>query len=296
MRTTRTTRRVNPVLILALSALLLLIADKPVFAQVDLSGGWDSRLHEDGPERGGGPDIGEYQGIPLNDAARFRAETWSPSIWTVPEHQCIPHPADYGPSFSNLRIWKDVDPKSNEVTAWHTQMAWMSPTRTIWMDGRPHPPEYAAHTWQGFSTGVWEGDTLTVKTTHLKPAFVRRNGIPRSEKATMVEHFTRHDNILTWITIVTDPAYFTEPFIRSRNFVVNPGYQPTPYPCTVEIEVDRPEGTVPHYLPGTNSFLSEWAAKQHLPMEAVKGGAETMYPEYVLKLKNLPSAKAVPAQ
>ena len=40
----------------------------------------------------------------------MRGDSWSASLWTVPEHQCIPHPADYGPNFSQLRIWKDVDP------------------------------------------------------------------------------------------------------------------------------------------------------------------------------------------
>src|ERR1051326_7948615 len=176
-------RSISQTLIMALSAVTLLMAAKPVFAQVDLSGSWETRQHEDALERGGGPEFGEYQGLPINDANRFRAEAWSSSLWTVPEHQCIPHPADYGPNFSNLRIWKDVDPMTNEVIAWHTHMAWMTPTRTIWMDGRPHPPGYAAHTWQGFSTGVWEGDTLTVTTTHLKPAYIRRNGLARSEKA-----------------------------------------------------------------------------------------------------------------
>src|SRR6266545_1140800 len=48
-------------------------------------------------ERGGGPEVGEYQGLPINDADRLRADSWSASLWTVPEHQCIPHPADYGP-------------------------------------------------------------------------------------------------------------------------------------------------------------------------------------------------------
>src|SRR5215510_6989275 len=169
-RTRRTMGIVRQLSIVAFSAIVLLIAASPVFAQVDLSGSWDTRQHEDALERGGGPEIGEYQGIPINDADRFRAEAWSASIWTVPEYQCIPHPADYAPSFSNLRIWKDVDPRTNEVTAWHTQMAWMTPTRTIWMDGRSHPPEYTAHTWQGFSTGKWDGDMLTIETTHLKPA------------------------------------------------------------------------------------------------------------------------------
>jgi hypothetical protein len=209
----------------------------------------------------------------------------------VPEHQCIPHPADYGPNFSNLRIWKESDPVTNETTAWHTQMAWMNPIRTIWMDDRPHPPAYAAHTWEGFSTGKWEGDMLTVETTHLKPAYVRRVGLARSEKATLREHFIRSGNILTWISIVTDPVYLTEPYIKSRNFSYDTGMTIPPYPCSAAIEIPRPEGKIPHYLPGTNPSMSEFAAANHLPFEAARGGAETMYPEYRLKLKTLPSAK-----
>ena len=30
---------------------------------------------------------------------------------------------------------------------------------------------------------------LTVTTTHLKPGYIRRNGLARSEKATLLEHF-----------------------------------------------------------------------------------------------------------
>lgn len=260
------------------------------YAQVDLAGQWATRQHEDSLERGGGPEVGEYQGLPINEADRLRADSWSASLWTVPEHQCIPHPADYGPNFSSVQIWKDIDPVTNEAIAWHTQMAWMTPVRTIWMDGRPHPPEYAAHTWQGFSTGKWEGDMLTVETTHLKPAYVRRDGLARSEKATLREHFIRNGNVLTWISIVTDPVYLTEPYIKSRNFYYDPGTVIPAYPCTAVVEIPRPEGEIPHYLPGTNPSLTEWAAKNHLPAEAARGGRETMYPEYMVKLKSLPSA------
>ena len=263
----------------------------PAAAQVDLAGQWATRMHEDQLERGGGPEVGEYQGLPINDADRLRADSWSASLWTVPEHQCIPHPADYAPNFSSVQIWKDVDPVTNETIAWHTQMAWMTPTRTIWMDGRPHPPPYAPHTWQGFSTGVWEGDMLTIETTHLKPGYIRRDGLARSEKATLREHFIRNGNVLTWISIVTDPVYLTEPYIKSRNFYYDPGVVIPPYPCSAVVEIPRPEGAIPHYLPGTNPSLADWAAKNHLPLEAARGGAETMYPEFMTKLRTMPSAK-----
>jgi len=38
-------------------------------------------------------------------------------------------------------------------------------------------------------------------------------------------------------------------------------------------------------LPGENPFLHEFADKHHIPLEAVLGGPETMYPEYQLKMK-----------
>ena len=62
-----------------------------------------------------GPHIGEFQGLPINDANRARGEAWSASLWTVPEHQCIPHPADYGLNFSNLKIWHDTDPVTGDI-------------------------------------------------------------------------------------------------------------------------------------------------------------------------------------
>jgi hypothetical protein len=153
------------------------------------------------------------------------------------------------------------------------------------MDGRPHPPEYAAHTWQGFSTGKWEGPMLTVTTTHLKTGWIRRNGIPRSEKAVLTEHWIRHGNFLTLVAIINDPVYLTEPFIRTTDWVMDPDQQIAPYPCESVVEVERPLGAVPHHLPGTNTFLSEFPAKHHVPAEAARGGAETMYPEYQSKLK-----------
>ncbi|HEY7389846.1 MAG TPA: hypothetical protein VH640_15115 [Bryobacteraceae bacterium] len=257
----------------------------PALAQVDPSGEWAPRFHEDQPERIPGPDIGDYLGLPINDAARMRGDTWDASLLTLPEHQCKPHPADYGPRGpANLRIWKEVDRESQKLIAYHTHISWQAPERTIWMDGRPHPPEYAAHTWQGFSTGKWDGDMLTVYTTHLKIGWIRRNGIPRSDKATLTEHWIRHDDYLTLVSIVTDPAYLTEPFIRTTNWVADPRQHIDPYPCEPVTEVIRAPGVVPNHLPGENKFLDEFPKKYGVPPQAARGGAETMYPEYQQKL------------
>jgi cyclase len=264
------------------------LAALPAFAQIDLSGEWDGQFHEDQPERIPGPEIGDYLGLPINDAARMRGDIWDAEILTLPEHQCKPHPADYGPRGpANLRIWKEVDTATQQTIAWHTHISWQAPERTIYMDGRPHPPEYAAHTWQGFSTGQWDGDVLTVTTTHLKIGWIRRNGIPRSDRATLTEHWIRHGDRLTLVSIVTDPVYLTEPFIRTTDFVSAPHQSIAPYPCESVDEIVREKGVVPHFLPGTNPFLTEFSTRNHVPEPAARGGAATMYPEYRLNMREV---------
>jgi hypothetical protein len=263
-----------------------------VLAHVDLAGGWGQRFHEDLPERGAGPDIGDYTGLPINDAARLRADSWDAGKWTMPERQCEPHPADYAPRGpASMRISSTVDPISQDVISWDTTLMWMLPRRSIYMDKRSHPSPNAQHTWQGFSSGEWEGDTLKVTTTHLKEGWLRRNGVPRSEKATLVEYFIRHGEYLTLVTVVKDPVYLTEAFVRTSNWVFDPGFQLSPFSCLSTLEIERPRGEVPHHLPGTNSYLGEYAAKHGFPYEATRGGSDTMYPEYAARLRAAQAAK-----
>jgi glyoxylase-like metal-dependent hydrolase (beta-lactamase superfamily II) len=276
-------------------AILPALAQQPPASSAgyDLTGEWAPRFHEDQPERIPGPEIGDYLGLPINAAARLHADSWDASILTLPEHQCKPHPSDYSPRGpANLRIWKEIDTPTQQLIAYHTHISWQAPERTIWMDGRPHPPAYAAHTWQGFSTGVWDGDMLTITTTHLKMGWIRRNGVPRSDEAVVTEHLVRHDNYLTWIVVIDDPVYLTEPFIRTTNFVWDPHQQIAPYPCQIVEEIDRPQGAVPHHLPGQNPFLTEFPAKFGVSPEAARGGAETTYPEYQWQAKTSPSSAA----
>ena len=269
-------------------ALIVLAVAAPASAQIDFSGEWAPRIWEDQPERVAGPELGDYLGIPISDAARLRAESWDASIQTLPEWQCRPHSADYiwrGPS--QLRISKEVDPVSRQITAFHAE--WLrSVDRAIYLDGRPHPPADAMHTWAGFSTGRWNGNVLVVDVTHLKEGYLRRNGLPRSDKATVTEHWIRNGDFLTVATIVYDPVYLTEPFIRTTDYELALGQNIVPYPCSIVQEIDRPAGEIPHFLPGTNPYLTEFPGRYGLPVEATRGGAQTMYPEFMQKLRALP--------
>lgn len=273
-----------------------LLACVIAFGQIDFSGEWETRVHEDFMHRVDqpGPEIGDYTGLPINDAARFRADSWDAAIMSVKEHQTAQQTSVYRVRGANLRISKVVDDATQKLIAFKIYNG-PNPgeTRIIWMDGRPHPPEYAPHTWEGFSTGRWEADTLTVETTHLKPGLIQRNGVPHSEKATLIEHFIRHGGYLTVVGIVTDPAYLEEPFIRSTNYAMELHQQIGPNPFEIVDEVaGRPDGYVPHYLPGTNAYLKEFSEHRGIPFAATRGGKLTTYPEYQLILKSLPSPPA----
>jgi glyoxylase-like metal-dependent hydrolase (beta-lactamase superfamily II) len=267
----------------AIGIMLLLIAPAPAFAQRDLAGNWAALYHEDQPHRIPGPDLGDYTGIPLSDAGRLKADSWDASILTLREHQAKPHPSTYslrGPA--NIRITRVFDPATQQTIGYELFGTFGQATRVIWLDGRAHPPEHGAHTWAGFSTGRWDGDALEVTTSHLKAGWLQRNGVAHSDKATMTERFIRHGNHLMVVTIVDDPIYLDEPFIRTTNWILNPDQEVrrTQFDVVDEVAVRR-RGEVPHHLPGSAEAtrkLTEFASKYKLPADATRGVAATLYP------------------
>jgi hypothetical protein len=284
-----------------LMAAAFMCASSPAFAQFDFSGEWVTpravipgralaQQFEDGPDRADGPDVGDYTGLPLNDFARKKAEAWSASVIAQPERQGNPHPAQYsirGGGGPNIRISKVIDPVTSAWTAYRIEGLYNGGNRTIWLDGRARPGEHAEHLWSGFSSGVWEGRMLKVTTTHMKMGFIRRNGVPSSPYTTMTEWWSRHDNYLTVITVLEDPIYLEEYFVRDVTFrwapeqVVGPATSVDP---SDELG-DKPLGWVPHNPPGTRH--TDFAERHNLPFEATQGGKETRYPEYAKKLADM---------
>jgi hypothetical protein len=108
-----------------------------------------------------------------------------------------------------------------------------------------------------------------------------------SDRSTLTEHFVRMGDVFTRISVLHDPVYLTEPLVKSEEFVVNTrGLQPLLYQCKPVVEVaTQIKGEVPHYLPGENPFLHEYRDRFRIPEIGSRGGAETMYPEFMEKLK-----------
>ena len=85
------------------------------------------------------------------------------------------------------------------------------------------------------------GGNLKVVTTNFREGYLRKNGVPYSEQATITEYIHRlptHPNGDNWLhvtTIVEDPRYLSQPFYTSTHFRLEPSdasFRPTP--CATE--------------------------------------------------------------
>jgi glyoxylase-like metal-dependent hydrolase (beta-lactamase superfamily II) len=171
-------------------------------------------------------------------------------VLSQPERQAQPHPAPYsmrGPG-PNFRMNKIVDPRTFALIGYSIQGLFGNADRTLWLDGRPHPSDIAEHTWNGFSTGVWERGALKVTTTHMN---------------------------------------LEEPFVRTSNFVWAANQtQARPAPFEVVDELgNRPRGWVPNYPIGT--LHEDFARRVALPFEATVGGRDTVYPEFASRIARM---------
>ena len=275
--------RVGLTQLLAFGSALLALAS-PATAQIELSGVYQTRMYEDYIERGPGEFMGNFSGMPLSDEGRAKALLYTSNLPSTYERQCLAQSTgvfQYRPG--GLEVWSELA-GDGSVIAWVIGGDNLRGDMRIWMDARPHPSANAQHTEGGFATGRWEGDTLTVKVTHVKTAWIRRGvGIPGSDHSTFTLHITRHADMLTLTTIQEDPYYLTEPHVVSRVWQWNPrGTGTSRDQCNTANEIPSIEdtGIVPHQMPGKNPEENYMVRTFNMPKEAAMGYAETLYPEY----------------
>ena len=192
-------------------------------APIDLSGYWVSVVTEDWRYRMVTPTKGDYQGVPMTPAALAIADAWDPAKEEASGDVC----KSYGAP-AILRVpgrlhitWQDEQTMRLDTDAGQQ-------TRTFHFGDWKAPA--GPHTIQGDSIAVWEGGgrgatdgSMKVETTNLKAGFLRKNGVPYSDNATMTEYFeliTQPDGSpLLVVTIsTTDPQYLRQPFVISSHF------------------------------------------------------------------------------
>jgi hypothetical protein len=266
----------------------LLSSAAPASAQIDLTGTWQRVGNDD---NGYSREPVDLMGMPLSADGRAKALSYDIAALSATERQCqmyTPYYAIVGPF--PLQISRVPDPVTQRLLAWKIE-GWGDRDETlIWMDGRPHPSKYAPHTHGGFTTGEWEGDTLTAVNTHFKLGDIKRHRGFSSDRATLTYRFYRHGDLLTVVGILEDPVYLAEPFVLTEIFrlTTNPNNFPlTPCEPIEELpHLHENPALVPHYLPGQHPAMNEVTELYNIPLEAVVGGPETMYPEYRKTLKD----------
>jgi hypothetical protein len=259
----------------------------PASAQIDLTGTWQRVGQSD---NGYSREPVDLMGMPLSPDGRAKALSYDIAALSATERQCqmyTPFYALVGPF--PLQFSMVPDPVTQKLLAWKIA-GWGDRDETvIWMDGRPHPSRYAPHSHGGFTTGAWEGDTLTAVTTHFKLGDIKRHRGFSSDRATLTYRFNRHGDTLTVTGILEDPVYLAEPYVLTEVFrlTTNPnGFPLTPCEPIEELpHLHENPALVPHYLPGKHPALNEVTQRYNIPLDAVLGGPETMYPEYRKQLQ-----------
>lgn len=208
-------------------------------APIDLTGYWVSYVTENWRYRMVTPPKGEYRRIPASPAALPIINAWDPAADQRAGEQCKSYGAGAIMSVpGRLHItWQDANTLRIDTDA-GTQ------TRLIRF-ARAAPSSSAPLTWQGESVGTWDrvpspgtGGSLTVVTSHMRAGYLRKNGVPYSERATVTEHFDvaplpDGGPLLLVNTIVEDPVYLRGPYIVSPHFKKEPdGSRWDPTPCS----------------------------------------------------------------
>jgi hypothetical protein len=206
-------------------------------APIDITGYWVAFVTEDWRFRMITPRKGDYQPVPMTPEARQVADAWDPAVDEAAGNQCKAYGAGAIMRLAaRFRItWQD------ENTLRVDSDAGMQ-TRLLHFNSPPasSPSE---RTWQGFSSAQWERPaSMKVATTNLRSGYLRKNGVPYSENATVTEYFDigpipggGGGQVLLVTAIVDDPQFLRQPFTTSSQFKKEAdGSKWDPQPCTAK--------------------------------------------------------------
>jgi hypothetical protein len=246
-------------------------------APIDITGYWVALITEDWRWRMMTPPKGDYASVPINDEGRRVADTWNLAKDEAAGLACKPYGVGNIMRMpGRLHItWQDDVTLKVEFDA-GTQ------TRLLHFSKAPAATDKAPKTWQGYSAAEWEiagqsvavdrngipvappaggrggrgggrgaapprGGALHVVTTSFREGYLRKNGVPYSENASITEYFDKvgpepnGDVILLVRTVVDDPKYLQVPFITSTHFKLEKdGAKWNPSACKIDPPVEVP--------------------------------------------------------
>ncbi len=244
--------------------------DQPIPAReaapIDIEGHWVSLITDDWVYRMITPARGDYAFVPLNDAGRREADRWDPARDAADGTLCKAYAA---PAIMRLPSRVEISWADDETLRLDIDTGMQ--TREFHFD--PDTPR-GPRSWQGHSSARWEisGDTsrrqgfyrltgslgdvtrfgsLRVDTDNLRAGYLRRNGVPFSEDATMTEFYNliSEDDGTDYLviqTFVADPQYLNQHFVRTMQFKREPnGDRRAPLDCADSENLFQDAGGMP---------------------------------------------------
>ena len=224
-----------------------------VAAPIDITGYWVTIIAPDWRERMVTPAKGDYLGVPITAASQKVADAWDPAKDEAAGEQCRSYGAPaLMASPTRLHItWQDDN--TLKVESDYGMQA-----RLFHFGDYKFPAGSA--TWQGDSAATWElsrgtvgpigreRDTtqapparlgnLKVTTTHVRPGYFRKNGVPYSANVHVIEYWdlVKDPGGVGRIMItqqIDDPQYLYRTWIATYNFKQEPdGAKWNPTPCS----------------------------------------------------------------
>lgn len=197
-------------------------------APIDITGQWVAVVNEDWRWRMVTPPVGDTASLPVNERGRAVAAAWDVERDRAEGALCK---AFAGPGLmrqpTRIRIeWEDDDTLRLEFDAGRQLRLF---------EFMPQPP--AERSLQGYSEAQWfrqtqsrgvfgqrtppEGGSLVVRTAQFSGGYLRPNGVPFGERATVKEFFstfTLPGDAGVWLivtTVVSDPEYLTTELVLS---------------------------------------------------------------------------------
>jgi hypothetical protein len=204
-------------------------------APIDLTGYWVSYVTENWRYRMVTPAKGEYRRIPSSPAALPLINSWDPAADERAGNQCKSYGAGNIMNVpGRLHItWQDAETLKVETDAG---------TQTRLFRFSPRASAAPKRSWQGESAATWEpapgGGSLRVVTSNMRTGYLRQNGVPYSERATVTEHFdiaplADEGRLLLVTIVVDDPVYLNGPYVVSPHFKKErDGSKWDPTPCS----------------------------------------------------------------
>jgi hypothetical protein len=223
-------------------------------APFDPTGYWVAIVSEDWRWRMVTPAKGDVVSIPLSVEGLRVAEAWDPAKDEAAGEQCRAYGAPglmRGPTRLHITWQDDNTLKIESDYGTQTRLLRFGGAAGAPLDGPSGRPEQGrgTKTWQGVTTAQWimagggrgrgaarHGSIKSV-TTQMRPGYLRKNGVPYSDRAVFTEYWdlqteTNGDQYLVDTNLVEDPVYLQTAWITALHFKKQPdGSKWDPSPC-----------------------------------------------------------------